>query len=235
MHQLYARGVSRTFPPLAPLPTTSSAVAERIREAILGGMLQPGERLKEEQLARELGTSRTPVREALLVLQAEGLVEASPNRGAAVRLYRRAELEEMYDLRALLEGHAAGRAAERIGDADLQALRESRDRFARLLDASDLRALVEENAVFHETILRAADSDRLGSMVSDVVALPLVYRSYVWYSPTQTRASYEFHCRLVEALERGDAVTAEHVMREHVLAARDVLVEHLGDGEEESP
>ena len=214
------------------MPTTSSAVAERIREAILGGMLEPGERLKEEQLARELGTSRTPVREALLVLQSEGLVVAAPNRGATVRLYTRAELEEMYDLRALLESHAAGRAAERIDEAGLGRLRESCERFASLVTGSDVRALVEENAVFHATILSAAESERLSQMVTDIVALPLVYRSYVWYSPEQAQASYDCHSRLVEALERRDRRAAEEVMRDHVIAARDVLVSHVDESAE---
>jgi DNA-binding GntR family transcriptional regulator len=219
--------VPRTFPPLAPQPTTSSAVAERLREAILGGMLEPGERLKEEQLARELGTSRTPVREALLVLQSEGLVDATPNRGAAVRLYGKRELEEMYDLRSLLEGHAAARAAERIEPRTLAELRSSCNRFADLVTGGDLRSLVAENALFHEAILRAADSDRLTSMVHEVIALPLVYRSYVWYSPAQTRASYEFHRQLVDAFADRDGETAEQVMHRHVFAARTVLLEHL--------
>jgi DNA-binding GntR family transcriptional regulator len=226
---LYARAVSRIFPPLAPIPTASSAVAARIREAIIGGMLQPGERLKEEQLARELGTSRTPVREALRVLQSEGLIVALPNRGAVVRSYGLAELEEMYDLRELLEGHAARRAAERITPDDVAELAASCDRFAELVTGADVPSLVEENAYFHGTILRAADSQRLTTMVQEVVALPLVYRSYVWYSPEQAHESYAFHRRLVEAFGGNDAGLAEQVMREHVAAARAVLVAHIGE------
>jgi DNA-binding GntR family transcriptional regulator len=78
-------------------------------------------------------------------------------------------------------------------------------------------------------VLQAADSDRLTSMVHEVVALPLVYRSYVWYSTAQTRASYAFHRQLVAAFADRDAATAEHVMRRHVFAAREVLVDHLDD------
>ncbi|MGL6278774.1 MAG: GntR family transcriptional regulator [Gaiella sp.] len=219
--------MSRTFPPLAPLPTTTSAVAERIREAILGGVLAPGERLKEEQLARELGTSRTPVREALLRLQSEGLVDAAPNRGATVRLYGRVELEEMYDLRALLEGHAAQRAAERIDDATLDELRDSCARFALLVDGSDVHALVAENAVFHRAIWDAAASERLGTMIAEVVALPLVYRSYVWYSPEQSDRSLALHRRILAALERRDGAEAGALMHAHVLAGRDVLLAGL--------
>src|SRR5207249_3993911 len=85
----------------------SAAATELIREAIVDGRLVPGERLKEEELAHELGISRTPVREALLVLQAEGLVDAAPNRGAVVRAHDAVDLDDLYQLRALLEGYAA--------------------------------------------------------------------------------------------------------------------------------
>src|SRR3989454_12817004 len=92
----------------------SVAATELIREAIIEGRLEPGRRLKEEELARELGISRTPVREALLMLQAEDLVVATPNRGATVRVHDANDLHDLYELRALLEGYATRRAAERI-------------------------------------------------------------------------------------------------------------------------
>src|SRR5262249_56198124 len=83
----------------APLVRNASAAAtELIRGAILDGRLPPGQRLKEEELARELGISRTPVREALLVLQTEGLVDAAPNRGAVVRAHDAADLQDLYHL-----------------------------------------------------------------------------------------------------------------------------------------
>ena len=95
----------------------SVAATELIREAILDGRLEPGQRLKEEELARQLGISRTPVREALLMLQVEGQVVATPNRGAVVRVHTADDLDDLYHLRALLEGHAARRAGARITEA----------------------------------------------------------------------------------------------------------------------
>lgn len=212
----------------APLARTAAgAAADLIRQAIVDGRVAPGHRLKEEDLAQQLGISRTPVREALLVLQSEGLVEATPNRGATVRVYELSDLEDMYELRALLEGHAAARAATRVSPEQLHELRASCSRFAGLLDG-DVLPLVRENAVFHETILAAASSERLSTMVRQVVVMPLVYRSYSWYSSAQASASYHAHVQLVTALERHDAQRAELVMREHVYEARDVLVQHMG-------
>ena len=210
--------------------TASAAAADLIRQAIVDGRVLPGQRLKEEELAQQLGISRTPIREALLVLQTEGLLEATPNRGATVRSYDPAELEEMYDLRALLESHAARRAATRVTAAQLEELRASCDRFAALLGGDDLPALVAENGFFHDTILAAAESERLSGMVRQVVAMPLVYKSYVWYSPAQASASHHYHLQLVKALERADGERAEIVMREHVFEARDVLVQHMAAG-----
>src|SRR5262245_28311191 len=100
-----------------PLVRNASDVAtELLRNAIVDGTLEPGQRLKEEELARSLGISRTPVREALVMLQAEGLIDAAPNRSAMVRTHSAEELDDLYQLRALLEAHAARRAAGRAGN-----------------------------------------------------------------------------------------------------------------------
>src|SRR5437867_8366947 len=112
----------------------SGAATEVIRQAILDGRLEPGRRLKEEELARELGISRTPVREALLVLQAEGLVDAAPNRGAVVRAHDAVDLDDLYQLRALLEGYAARRAASRITLNQIASLWASCDGFDTISD-----------------------------------------------------------------------------------------------------
>ena len=113
--------------------TASVAAADLIRQAVLDGRVLPGQRLKEEELAQQFGISRTPIREAMLVLQTEGLLEAAPNRGATVRSYDIPALEEMYDLRAVLEGHAARRAASRVSSEHLQELRASCKRFRTLV------------------------------------------------------------------------------------------------------
>ena len=211
-----------------PLVRNASAVAtELIRQAILDGDLAPGERLKEEELAQRLGISRTPVREALLVLQTEGLVEAAPNRGAAVRAHDADELDDLYQLRALLEGHAARQAALHATDGTVAALQASCERFADVAGKDDVRAIVQENMFFHHAVLDAAGSARLAAMVRKVIELPLVYRSYTWYSPRQHQISVHYHRQITNALEMRDAERAEWVMKEHVLEARDLLVARM--------
>ena len=209
----------------------SVAATELIREAILDGRLEPGQRLKEEELARQLGISRTPVREALLMLQVEGQVVATPNRGAIVRIHTADDLNDLYVLRALLEGHATRRAGERITAAEVDVLRESCDRFDHLRPVDDLRELVRENLFFHNTILEIAASARLAEMVNQVIQLPLVYKSYIWYSPDQKQISSHYHRQIVNALATRDGERAELVMKEHVFEARDLLVTRLREDE----
>lgn len=224
------------------LPLTrnaSVAATELIREAIIDGRLEPGRRLKEEEVASELGISRTPVREALLILQAQGLVELTPNRGASVRSYETAEIEDMYQLRALLEGYAARRAAVRMKRRDIARLRKSCERFSRLRAADDVVDLIKENLAFHNTILEVAGSERLMAMVRKVIELPLVYKSYYWYSPDQKLISDHYHNQLSNALEARDGERAELIMKEHIFEARDFLIAQLerrpaAPGEEDS-
>jgi DNA-binding GntR family transcriptional regulator len=207
--------------------SASAAASEVIRDAILDGRLAPGQRLKEEELARELGVSRTPVREALLLLQTEGLVELAPRRGARVRSYAVDDLDDVYQLRAVLEGYAARRAATRISADDLTLLDKSCRRFEQLAAGDDLRELVKENLSFHNLVLDAAASARLGRMVRKVIEIPLVYKSFYWYSPEQKLISEHYHKQLTHALRVRDAERAELIMKEHVLEARDFLLEQL--------
>jgi len=201
----------------------SVQATELIRQAILDGRLEPGSPLKEQELARELGISRTPVREALLMLQAEGLIVTTPNRTAVVREHDAADLRDLYQLRALLEGYAARQAAGRITGEELDRLSDSCTRFESLA-GDDVRGLVKENLLFHSTILAAAGSERLSWMVHKVIELPLVYKSYIWYSPDQKRISAHHHRQITNALRERDAERAELIMREHVFEARDLLM-----------
>jgi DNA-binding GntR family transcriptional regulator len=224
--------VPRIVQDRAPLVRNASAAAtELIREAIIDGRLPPGQRLKEEELARELGISRTPVREALLILQTEGLVDAEPNRGAVVRSHDAGDLEDLYQLRALLEGYAARRAAANVTEATIADLSASCERFEALIDG-DVQELVKENLFFHSTILDTARSRRVAEQIRKVIELPLVYRSYIWYSVDQRRISAHYHRQITKALESRDGERAELVMKEHVFEARDVLVSHVRDMEQ---
>ena len=215
---------------MTALSTKADDIARVLEDEIVSGAIPPGTVLRQETLSARFDVSRTPVREALRVLQSEDLVVATPNRGAVVRAHGAEELEDLYDLRALLEGHAARRAAERITDAQVEELRASCMRFAAV-SPDDLTGLVRENLVFHNAILEIAGSARLASMAGKVIRLPLVYNSYRWYSPEQKRISVRFHTRIVGALAARDAEQAQLIMADHVFQARDVLVPRASEAE----
>jgi DNA-binding GntR family transcriptional regulator len=207
----------------------SEVASELIRDAILYGRLAPGERLKEEQLARELGISRTPVREALLLLQAEGLIESVPNRGAVVRAYSPDELGDMYDLRALLESYAARRAATRASRQALTELARSCTRFRAARLAHDIRAQTKENLFFHFGIAEAAGTPKLVDLIRGAIQVPLVSSAFNWYSRRQSQRSEDFHRRILAALRSRDPERAELLMKEHVYEGRDAVLSHLED------
>ena len=207
---------------------TSVILARTIRAAILDGRLEPNQALPEVELAKQLGTSRTPIREALLLLEREGLIEAAPNRGSTVKGYEPAELEELYTLRAVLEGHAARTAAERITEEELTLLDESCDRFRDLRTSkAELTELAEENLRFHDVILKAANSSRLTRMVREITAVPPIYRSYMAYSEDNRRSVEDAHRGITEALRRHSAEDAAELMRVHVIWARDLAMRHF--------
>ncbi len=214
--------------PSRPSRNVAEVATELIRDAILRGGLQPGERLKEAALAHSFDISRTPVREALKVLQIEGLVEFAPNRGATVRSYTVDDLREIYSLRALLEGYAARRAAQGMTPETLERLRGMCERFSRLrATGAPVHALVAENVTFHEAIVAAAGSPRLADITRRVVEMPLIYRTYTWYSAEQRQDAERKHFELLRAFETHDADRAELVMKHHILEGGDVIFEHL--------
>jgi DNA-binding GntR family transcriptional regulator len=226
------RNVLRIKGDESPLVRNAAEIAAGlIRRAILEGRLHPGEALREERLAGDLGISRTPIREALLLLQAEGLVEAAPKRGSSVRSYEPAEIADLYETRAVLEGYAARRAARLAIDDDIRRLHESCGRFEQLVGADDVVPLVDENFVFHRVILDVAKSLTLTHLIGLTTHVPLVFRSYYWYSPKDKLIALHYHERITDALARGDASRAEALMNEHILEALDVLSAHRRSAE----
>jgi DNA-binding GntR family transcriptional regulator len=207
---------------------TSAVAARLIRAAILDGRLKPGAPLRENDLGKQLGISRTPVREALVILQGEGLIEMAANRGAVVRRYDAGDLGEMYSVRAVLEGYAAQNAAENITADELRRLEDSCDRYRRLAERDEqLPQLVEENQTFHSLVIDASRSPLLTSMIRQTTALPLIYKSYMTYSIDNRHTAEADHRAILEALVERDGDRARHLLESHVLWARDLAIAHL--------
>ncbi|HSK99542.1 MAG TPA: GntR family transcriptional regulator [Rubrobacteraceae bacterium] len=212
--------------------TGSSGVFERLRRMIIEGEYGPDERLIEEQLAERLGVSRTPIRQALTMLEAEGLVEIAPHRGAMVCSFSVEDVRDIYDLRAVLEGYAARRAARRISGEELGRLSELAEEMEGLAGRfseheEEIRRLVVLNQEFHGTIVVASRNRRLGRLLRGTVQIPLMFKAFFWYGPHERTISNHYHRQILNALEAGDADRAEIVMREHVYEGRDFVIRAL--------
>lgn len=195
---------------------TAEGVYEEIRAQILSGRRFGGEWLREEDLASEIGVSRTPVREALRRLAADGLVRHERHRGVQVLSWSVDDLEEIFTIRGLLEPFGARLAA--MSEAlDLDALDELATAMDRAADPRrDPEALTALNNRFHTAIVIASGSDRLRSLLASIVQVPLVQSTFAHYTPTALARSLAQHHEIVEALRAGDADWAESAMRSHI-------------------
>jgi DNA-binding GntR family transcriptional regulator len=205
-----------------------------LRQGILDGIYAPGARLGEADLADALGVSRTPVREALRRLGSEGLLSTLPNKGARVRQWTTSELSDISDLRAILEGHAAGQAATRVTGADIAAMDDLVTRMeAATADgaAADIDLLTELNREFHGTVIEASGNALLPQLMHSLLHVPVISRTYRRYSPARMQQSMRQHHELVDALRAGDPAWAEAVMRVHILSARPALLDTADDAE----
>jgi DNA-binding GntR family transcriptional regulator len=217
--------------------STVERLAAEIQARVLSGDVPVGSRLRQEALAEEFGVSRTPVREALRQLQATGIVELLPNRGAVVRGPSAREIREAYEVRAELEGLAAERAAERISDRDLVQLREAealfRESVASLIERRarrpapwrDESVWVRANDLFHQAILEAAGNRRLSDTIADLHrSFP---RDLTWAALSQSSRllaeNVEQHAQILEAIERRDPNEARRRMIEHIRSAGELV------------
>lgn len=223
----YGRRVT-TRPTTAASATGSSATTRRaydaIRSDIGSGAFAPGDWLREASVAASLGLSRTPVREALRMLAAEGAVELVHNRGARVVSWTAADIDEVYRLRALLEGHAASLAARHASKAQITELHRLAERHERAAAAGDTDgadgATARCNNDFHAAILTASGSQRLETLLDVISSAHLVTLALRQYSADDRQRSVLQHRDIVTAIQNRDESLAEAAMRSHILAAR---------------
>lgn len=208
--------------------TASSGVYEQLRSWILSGRFMLGERLLEEDLARDLGVSRTPVREALGRLGAEGLVDIRPGRGATVTRWSDTDVSEVYELRAILEGHAAYQAALDMDDETVQSLRKICETERHLLDHHGRgyrKSVAAVNQEFHLTIAETSANTRLTALLRPLIEYPSIMHSSPGYSEERLRHNLYEHLSLVSAFQDRNPPWALSIMRAHMLAERALLAD----------
>ncbi|WP_299043298.1 GntR family transcriptional regulator [uncultured Tateyamaria sp.] len=196
-----------------------------LRQMIFSGELPPGSDHLESELADRLGMSRTPVREAALMLQAQGLVEMRPRRGIRISPVSASDMAEIYDILTELESLAAARAAEaEYSRNDLKTLATAIRDMESALAADDLRAWAEADDRFHRELVRLGGNARLSMVVSVMRDQVRRARATTLFMRPKPNQSNEDHRRVYQAIAERDPQTAHDVHHAHRQAARDMLV-----------
>lgn len=213
---------------LQKMPTLSDQALERITELIIRGDLEPGSRVQEAVLARQLGISRGPLREAIRRLEGRGLLVRVPHVGVKVANPSLEEIIDLYMIREVLEGLACRLAAERLSEPELKRLRSV------LFDHSahdDVKAGTgyyqsPGDQDFHFQIIEGSRQARLiETLLGDLYQQLRIFRYRSSVNPGRARIAYEEHLKILEALESRNGEMAEHYMREHLRQARQSLQE----------
>jgi DNA-binding GntR family transcriptional regulator len=208
-----------------PVPLRQS-VYEALVELIVAGALRPGQHLVESELARQLGVSRQPVREALHRLEAEGWIDLRPSQGAFVHVPTDKEVDQLLDVRELLEGATARLAARAATPQAVTALRATWDEGLKAVESGDVAATVTANNMFHAAVADLAGNAVLAQLTE------IVGRRVRWYyrkvAPVRGHESWAEHAELVDAIEAGDEDQAAGLARVHTERTRNAY--HGPDG-----
>jgi DNA-binding GntR family transcriptional regulator len=208
----------------------------KIRAHLLSGILKPSEQLTEDQLAQITGVSRTPVREAVRRLEDELLLVRSESKRLFVADWSRDDIEEMFTLRQMLECHAAERAARRMTRGQVAQMDAINAELKAAIEqpAPDVGRFLEANRSFHEAIIEAADSPRLGQMLAKLVEAPVVLRTARTYSLEDLHQSARDHDELIAAFAARDPDWARAVMASHLRRAFHTFVRTVGPASNET-
>lgn len=200
-------------------------VAAQLRERIFSGTYAPGTFLDEPRIAQQLKISRTPLREALKVLTAEGLLRHEPRRGCFVNEVTQQDLDEIFPVLALLEGRCAFEAAQHATDADIAALDELHTKLVKFAKARRINEYYQTNFVIHEAIITLAANKWLAMVIADLRKIVKLARLQQLHAPGRLEQSCAEHMAVFAALKARDASGAEAAMKTHLTRQREALRE----------
>jgi DNA-binding GntR family transcriptional regulator len=202
-------------------------VYDHLKQAIIDQDIAPGARLVESRIAKMLGISRTPLREALHKLEREDWIEKIPSGGFKVVAFTRADIEETFGIRAVLEAYAARLAAEKHRPSDLVPLEKVMTRFQDCLDKKHTALLPDINTEFHDLLYAMSDSPRLIKMISQLQAQIFRFRQIILRQEAFAVASCQDHIKMLAAMRQRDADQVESLVRAHILKGKQAVISRL--------
>ena len=200
------------------------AVYDHVRGLVLAGGLAPGEQINELELAADLGVSRTPVREAIGQLVADGLVEDRPYRGKFVRLFSAKQIAQLYDVRAVLEGHAVRLATPQLTAERLDRLRAILDDTQAALAAGDMDWYGSADRAFHDTLASYSENQTLIDSLQRLASQVQIVRNVANQDPAVVQRTALERPAVLAALEARDAERAAALMQEHILGVCNAVI-----------
>jgi DNA-binding GntR family transcriptional regulator len=204
-------------------------VAERLRELIRSGELEPKSRVNELELAERFGISRTPLREAIKILATEGLLELLPNRGARVVSITNQEIDEMIEVVAGLEATAADLACQRITDEEVAAIETLHRRMVKAWKQKDNSGYFTLNREIHEAIMAASRNVTLQGIYGNLSGRIQRTRYSAHKTGEQWRKAVEEHEQMIKCLEARDGEKLARIMREHIRGKKPVILAAYGE------
>lgn len=219
------------FPPINPdsYVPLRDIVCDLIRDAIVSGVLEPGERLMELQLAEEMGVSRTPLREAMRKLELEGYIVMMPRRGTFVANMSIRDINEIFEIRNSLESLSSGLAAERITQEELERLQRLMLKISGHVKAGDMEKIVATDIEFHDVLYKAARNSRLMGIISNLRDQLTRFRTLSMSFPGRLEATMEEHRNMVEAIAQGDVAAAQRAAELHMEHSEQVLMQAMAE------
>ncbi len=209
--------------------TIKQQVYEIIRDDICNGVFAPGQQIQELDLAKHLSVSRSPIREALRQLATEGLVVEYPNRGVFIREYTPKDIEDIYDLRILLESYAIMRSNQHLTPDAIKELNECRENFKKYHGQENMGKYINEDTHLHQKLIELGGNDLVVSVYDRVYAMIYQYRSNSLKSKRRFDESVDEHTDIINNVLSGNVEEADRVNRRHLTLARDVIIAYINE------
>jgi DNA-binding GntR family transcriptional regulator len=207
-------------------------IVEDLEKKIVDGTLQPGQRIIEVALCKTLGVSRSPVREAFQILESRGFVVREPRKGISVARSTQREAEDIYRIRASLDGLATSLAVEKQTPELLKQLKKMHEQMIRAAEKENGAAYHQLNVKFHEFLINACNNQRLIQLIRNFDKQTIRYRMAVSSGPGWMRNSTKIHAAIIASFESGDTEAAERIRRNSILNQIKRFSEIFKNGEE---